>query len=238
MKIDLQEIELLFEYGKKVYKEEIKISTAIKKLAQKGINKNSASDYIYNYSNLVEGRLFTRTMNVKSTKYYLDKIYETLGTEPLKNALQSLSLHIDYYESITSHNVVKRKLLLKEYLEKHGMQSDEYFGEEIPEDDKLVEGSTKQIKINIYERNPLARRKCIEYHGAICKVCRFDFKEKYGEVGKGFIHIHHTKELSAIGKEYAVDYLRDLVPVCPNCHAMLHKKKPAYTINELKSLLR
>jgi 5-methylcytosine-specific restriction enzyme A len=55
-----------------------------------------------------------------------------------------------------------------------------------------------------------------------------------GDIGKGFIHVHHLTQLSDIGQGYEVDPVKDLRPVCPNCHAMLHKKNPPYTIDEIK----
>jgi 5-methylcytosine-specific restriction enzyme A len=237
MKINLAEIKILFAYAEKFHNKEISRKKALSALTRKGIKRSSAQDYIYNYSNLVEGRIFTRTMNVISTKYYLDKILETRGIETLKKALQSLSLHITYYEGITNSQVVKRKKLLNEYLERYNIQTEDYFGEELYKEDKLLEGSTKTIKVNIYERNPLARKKCIEHFGAKCTVCEFDFEKKYSRIGRGFIHVHHTLDISEIGKEYEVDYTKDLIPVCPNCHAMLHKKKPAYTVEQLKAII-
>lgn len=72
-----------------------------------------------------------------------------------------------------------------------------------------------------------------EKYGYRCAVCGFDFYETYGEIGKNFIHIHHLKPLADLGgeQEVAVD---DLRPVCPNCHAMLHrKKKGVYSISAI-----
>ena len=66
----------------------------------------------------------------------------------------------------------------------------------------------------------------------------FDFEKVYGEVGKEFIHVHHLKEIASIGENYQINPLTDLRPVCPNCHAMLHRKNPAYTIEELQNLIR
>ncbi|HHO0788469.1 HNH endonuclease [Aeromonas allosaccharophila] len=63
-----------------------------------------------------------------------------------------------------------------------------------------------------------------------------DFGEKYGELGKGFIHVHHMMPLSEIGEEYVVDPIKDLIPVCPNCHAMLHRRNPPLTIDDLRKL--
>ena len=237
MKLNLAEIEIIYDYADRFYRKEITLSNAVSELQNKGINKNSAVDYLYNFSHLVNGRVFTRTMNLLSTKYFLDRILEKYGSIGLKNALQSLSLHIDYYEGITKGNVIKPKELLNEYFEKNKFALDVYFGEEITKDEKLTEGATKSIRVNIYERNPLARKKCLEHFGAKCIVCEFDFEKKYGEIGKGFIHIHHVVDISHIGKEYEVDFTKDLVPVCPNCHAMLHKQKPALSIEDLKKVI-
>lgn len=98
------------------------------------------------------------------------------------------------------------------------------------------EGGMTKVLVNKYERDRGARRECVKHYGAICQVCEFDFEKHYGNLGKGFIHVHHIVSLSSITKKYKVDPLTDLIPVCPNCHCMLHKKIPAYTVDELKKL--
>ena len=100
------------------------------------------------------------------------------------------------------------------------------FGVDYPvEDSTLYEGALMEVKTNKYERNLEARRECIQAKGAKCSICGFDFEKAYGSIGKGFIHVHHIVPISSIGKEYKLDVLRDLIPVCPNCHAMLHQKE-------------
>ena len=101
----------------------------------------------------------------------------------------------------------------------------------------LIEGATIQVTLNKFERSRIARNKCVELKGCKCAVCGMDFEKRYGAIGHGFIHIHHTTPISSIGKDYQIDYEKDLVPVCPNCHAMLHRKNPPYTIKELKELI-
>ncbi|MFY3791127.1 EVE domain-containing protein [Ureibacillus sp. MALMAid1270] len=103
--------------------------------------------------------------------------------------------------------------------------------------DTLKEGSVQSVFVNKYERNPLARERCLEVHGYLCAVCDFDFEETYGEIGKNFIHVHHLVSLSDIGEEYEIDPVEDLVPVCPNCHAMLHRKNPPYTVQEMIEIM-
>ena len=110
--------------------------------------------------------------------------------------------------------------------------------EEVACTEPLVEGATKRISVNAYERNPAARAKCIHHYGATCIVCAFDFAEAYGERGDGYIQVHHLVPLSDVRKEYEVDPIADLRPVCANCHAMLHRwRDRQVTIEELKGLM-
>ncbi len=109
---------------------------------------------------------------------------------------------------------------------------------ELPESSTRQEGSVRKVLVNRYERDRSARNKCIEHHGVSCAVCSFDFKETYGSVGKDFIHVHHLVPISSVGEDYQVDPIADLIPVCPNCHAMLHKRRDRpYDIQELRNLM-
>ena len=70
-----------------------------------------------------------------------------------------------------------------------------------------------------------------------CSVCNFNFGQVFGKLGEGFIHVHHLRPISEIGEEYVVDPIEDLRPVCPNCHAMIHRRSPPLSIQEIKNLL-
>ena len=109
--------------------------------------------------------------------------------------------------------------------------------EEIDENEPALEGARTRITVNRYERSAAARRACLEAHGTACTVCGFDFGERYGDLGEGFIHVHHLVDLSTIGKEYKIDGAEDLRPVCANCHAMLHRERPALTLDNLRKRL-
>jgi len=102
------------------------------------------------------------------------------------------------------------------------------------EQKSYYEGSVRQITVNAYERDFEARKRCLDFYGFNCVVCGFNFEKKYGMAGKGFIHVHHLKPLSEIGEKYELNPIKDLRPVCPNCHAMIHKRKTPYSIEELK----
>lgn len=109
--------------------------------------------------------------------------------------------------------------------------------QELNDTEKLPEGALTKVKVNKYERSRLNRLACIEYHGAICKVCNFDFGRTYGELGEGYIHVHHIVPVSALGDSYLVDPVNDLVPLCPNCHSMIHRSDPPMSIDVLKELI-
>lgn len=90
-----------------------------------------------------------------------------------------------------------------------------------------------------YERNQKLRNKAIELHGVTCRCCGFNYEEVYGEIGKGFIEIHHIKPMYSIKEEIIVDPTTDLVPLCSNCHKMVHRKKEQpLTIEELKQTIK
>ncbi len=99
------------------------------------------------------------------------------------------------------------------------------------------EGDSFSVAVSRFERDPKNRSACIRVYGTVCAVCGFDFEKRYGAIGKGYIHVHHLVPLSAAKKRHAINPVSDLRPVCPNCHEMLHKRKPPYTIEELKLMI-
>jgi hypothetical protein len=99
------------------------------------------------------------------------------------------------------------------------------------------EGAMKRVTVNAYERDRRAREQCVLKYGARCCICGLSFSERYGEEFGGFIHIHHLRPLSTIRKEYKIT-AQDLRPVCPNCHAVLHHRVPAYSIEDVQSFLK
>lgn len=109
--------------------------------------------------------------------------------------------------------------------------------EEVPEYSVYYEGAVQQITVNAYERNSKARQECIKYYGTSCFACGFDFGKVFGELGDGFIHIHHLHPLSEIKKDYQVNPLEDLRPICPNCHVMIHRRSPPLSIEEIQMIL-
>lgn len=109
------------------------------------------------------------------------------------------------------------------------------YPDELEPGKKYIEGARKQVRVNGFERSIRARNACIKYHGCNCVVCGLSFEKQYGEIGKGFIHVHHLRPLSLTDVEYELDPIKDLHPVCPNCHAMLHRASEVLSIEELKT---
>lgn len=102
----------------------------------------------------------------------------------------------------------------------------------------FLEGRATEIVQTRYERSRQARNICLSMHGCACRVCGLDFEERYGELGRGFIHVHHVEKIALAEDERPVDPAKDLVPVCPNCHAMLHRRSPPLTPSALVRYLR
>lgn len=100
-----------------------------------------------------------------------------------------------------------------------------------------VEGREITVTSKRYERSPAIRSKAIEVHGLDCSICGFNFQEMYGELGEKFIHIHHIERVADAGLR-AVDIKQDVIAVCANCHAMLHREIPPLQPDELKGRLR
>jgi hypothetical protein len=105
--------------------------------------------------------------------------------------------------------------------------------DEIPSPNRFVEGASKSIIVNAYERDPNARKDCLKKYGYDCQICGLNFESEFGMLGKEYIHVHHRIPLADIGEEYIVNPSEDLIPLCPNCHAMIHRRKPALKVQEL-----
>ena len=116
------------------------------------------------------------------------------------------------------------------------VEPEEIHPETVPASREYMAGAVRQVLINAYERDPKARRACLERHGTNCVVCGMNFEQRYGPIGRGFIHVHHKKPL-ATKEIYRLDPVNDLVPVCPNCHAMLHSYDPPWSVEELKETM-
>jgi 5-methylcytosine-specific restriction protein A len=89
-----------------------------------------------------------------------------------------------------------------------------------------------------YERSSANRNEAIRIHGTSCNICGFDYEAVYGELGAGYIEVHHIKPLSTLDEETVVNPETDLISVCANCHRMLHRfKNYIVSVEELKNIV-
>ena len=124
----------------------------------------------------------------------------------------------------------------------HFLQTELKYNPFIPQKEMLkdnyVEGAPHGIVSTKYERNPYVKKVCTHTHGTSCAVCGFDFELAYGTIGTDYIHVHHQLPVAAIDNTYEADVENDFVPVCGNCHAMIHKEKIPLSVDELKCKLQ
>lgn len=200
-----KEGDIVYIYASSPFKI-LKYKTIIKKINVS--EEESIKDYDYwvdkdEYKSSLKGKY----IRLKLLEEYDDErlSYENL----LKNGLNA-----------APQGAVKVKKELKEYIELI-TKSNDLYPDEIS--NNIYEGAKKSITVNRYERNVEARQRCLDYHGYDCMVCGLNFEKEYGDIGKNFIHVHHIVPLYKIDKEYKVDPIKDLIPVCPNCHAMIHR---------------
>lgn len=215
--IDWRQGSARYELGDTVY---IYCTSPIQKIRYKckvtELNKTAAQirddrEYWFNkeeYEKSLDGKFFNLALieEVDSEKLSLPLV--------LQNGLKA-----------APQGPIKLKGSLESYIASiFSTANDEFFPEVLDKELEIFEGLKKQVAVNKYERSSVARAKCIEVHGLSCKVCSFNFVQIYGELGENFIHVHHVTPIHSIGESYKVDYVKDLIPVCPNCHAMLHRK--------------
>ena len=97
----------------------------------------------------------------------------------------------------------------------------------------IVANKEKERKEHSRDRNE--KESCTKFHGTTCAICGFSFKKEFGEIGEGYIEVHHLKPIADYGNSAVriVNPVSDLRPVCANCHRMLHRRTPPYSIEEM-----
>lgn len=172
---------------------------------------------------------------------YVDVEIEDIQAEPfiLREELQDLAPGF-HWDSQMSGILIQPPFVADRleslWFERTGM--DFRIPEEALTSASFTEGAVKQIQVNAYERNGKARRACLLHHGWACAICGMDFRATYGVEADGLIHVHHLKPLNEIGCSYEVDPISDLLPVCPNCHAVIHSGRGLRTPDEVRKMIR
>jgi 5-methylcytosine-specific restriction protein A len=110
--------------------------------------------------------------------------------------------------------------------------------DDIEADPSALEGTPVEALSRRYERKPLNREICLSVRGRRCICCNMDFGEVYGDIADEFIEVHHTTPASQMGPGYLINPISDLVPICSNCHSVVHLSHPAASIDEVKERLK
>lgn len=170
--------------------------------------------------------------------------FEVIGTTGKKSVfiVPFEGWYEDYKEG--NHFVWKLRDELVQALEDLDMVDEQNFPSE---DDELTcfpveygsEGKKRVCYTTRYERSAKNRIRAIKKHGTVCQGCGFDFEKTYGEIGKGYIEVHHIKQLSEENGAVEINPETDLICVCANCHRIIHKRKDkVLSLKELQNLLQ
>ncbi len=182
----------------------------------------------------------------KGLFFVSDKHLDAQATRGVRELTPESAALLDRIIAITDamprsdrHIIITEQLLHRERREKGEADIPQAhpLPEEVSDLPLIREGAKYQVTVNAYERDPIARQRCIEAHGTDCCVCGLSFGAKYGKVVDGFIHVHHLRPLSDVGDSHVVDPVMDLCPVCPNCHVVLHRREPPYSPDEVRRFL-
>jgi len=149
-------------------------------------------------------------------------------------SVQDVKKRLGYQPRGAVKQIVKWRAEVEKIIAEHLPWRSAVISEEVVDASGTIpEGAKQTVTVNAYERNPVARARCIEHWGLECAVCRAVLRDVYGERASGYIHVHHLIPLHRVGSGYAVDPVADMRPVCPNCHAVLHRTDPPCSIEEL-----
>ena len=230
---------------------------------RQGNAKFEVGDVVYIYCTrplmMLQYKCIVERINLNSSEIRDDKEYWLDDSEYYK-ALDGKFMTLRLLEQVSNHHMTLKMLkenglkaapqgpvrIKDDKLLKHietyftdSYQTD-FFPDILNEEGLEYEGAKKTVVVNKYERSSKARENAVSHHGLDCVVCKMNFEKVYGKIGEGFIHIHHLTPIHEVGENYKIDYKNDLVPVCPNCHAMLHRsiggREPS--IEELRKMMK
>lgn len=180
-----------------------------------------------------------REQNAKVEMSVNHNLYAEINEDIWGQVWKNLKIRISVIPEKDSENMDNEQLFTSWAEKATGMMLSLLNVEKLDVVEKLyLEGGCTQVLANKYERNPVNRQLCLMANGYCCKVCGFDFEKKYGKLGQKFIHVHHIEKISEHGEAYGIRPEKDLIPVCPNCHAMLHREDPPLAPERLIEIIR
>lgn len=182
------------------------------------------------FAKIKDYNMFNEAISFKEGEVYLEnKANEYKAANPKANYFRGNAVRELSKEEYD--NIISRATLLNQQLGEPYEDYEEFHTSNVKEGKKTGYYTTK------YERSKINRDKALKLHGYNCCICDINFKETYGDIGEGFIHIHHVNPLYSLESEVVIDPSMDLVPVCPNCHAIIHRQKgKVISIEEMRHL--
>lgn len=162
-------------------------------------------------------------------------VYDCRDEEFLKSVVEKIRNNIDW-SAYNKRHAGTLTSSLNHYLDYLGYEG--IIKPDVKSPDEYKEGRVSYVHAVGYERNQDARKACIAHYGCKCAICGFDFEKVYGEIGKDFIEVHHIVPVHERKGEYKVDPIRDLRPLCSNCHSMIHRRNPVYKIEDIEKRLK
>lgn len=169
---------------------------------------------------------FECALLAKEGDSYLEPIPPSKATNYWRSGVREIDQSV--FESI----LARAKLMPLQVVESRAIEDGQDFHSH-------VEGNPSSYFGVRYERDPKLRLQAIAIHGMSCKACGFDFEKAYGEYAKGYIHVHHTLPISEFDGPKVVSPETDLVTLCANCHAVIHRRRSStLSLDELRDMLR
>ena len=99
-----------------------------------------------------------------------------------------------------------------------------------------VEGEEKKYFITRRERSRRNRLLCLSIHGHRCAACQNDPTEYFTSISS-IVEVHHIEPIATLTSPRPYNPATDLVPLCPNCHRMVHTREPALSVAELRTII-
>lgn len=184
---------------------------------------STKNDY---YIKLSEFNLFSKAVPAFENKIPIEVIPPSRETNYWRDGVRPIAENI--YQKI----IEKADLIDSDIEEEVAENQDCFYAP------KYIEGAKTMIYTTKYERDRNAREQVVNIHGTSCMACGFNFQRVYGDWGKDFIHVHHLKPISSYGGGQGVNPETDFIVLCPNCHAMVHRKRNnVLGLEELKKLI-
>lgn len=133
--------------------------------------------------------------------------------------------------------------LLKLIADAYGIESGEQaFVSSVEAHASYSEGQRLRRETYFFSRNSRLVKEVKKKYKYRCVACGFDFYSKYGELGKNYIECHHLNPLSERAEsEWSADLgtnIDGVVVLCANCHRMVHRRRPALSLEELISAVQ